>query len=319
MDKDQRKQSTFLSCLVILGFILSAFSFLNMLYAFADCIGSIVSGSMDVALKDFLRSLPIFLCFFMSLWLLLSLQASFRKVSEEKWHKSLLKDSICLIAFGVLNVLYIIIGLIIGKFSSLVEGAPSYLYPLDAFIFSIVMAVIGVFMLLYVKKYEERFPYVVQKRGEIVTKARGLYCTFVTFWMLFALFGLSAGIYSIFIYDFAHEYAFYGVAVVLAYLISPIMFAVWEFYYNELKEEKKRELLLPLALCGLCASIIVVVLYIVSLTSNMDAPSNAGFGMFPVAFAASVNIATLLTVFTPVIVSVVAVIKGLLLRKQKAE
>ena len=48
----------------------------------------------------------------------------------------------------------------------------------------------------------------------------------------------------------------------------------------------------------------------------MDAPSNAGFGMLPVAFAASVNIATMIVVFTPVIVAVTAFIKGLILRKK---
>ena len=37
---------------------------------------------------------------------------------------------------------------------------------------------------------------------------------------------------------------------------------------------------------------------------------------FPVAFAASVNIATLLVVFTPLIVSIVALIKGILIRKK---
>ena len=58
------------------------------------------------------------------------------------------------------------------------------------------------------------------------------------------------------------------------------------------------------------------ILYFVSLGGGMDAPSNAGFGMFPVAFAASVNIATLLTVATPIIVSVVALIKGIFVRKK---
>ena len=76
---------------------------------------------------------------------------------------------------------------------------------------------------------------------------------------------------------------------------------------------------MPLAIAGVALSVIVVALYFVSLGTGLDAPSNAGFGMFPVAFAASVNIATMLTVVTPLIVSVVALIKGLLLRKQKAE
>ena len=54
----------------------------------------------------------------------------------------------------------------------------------------------------------------------------------------------------------------------------------------------------------------------IGLGTNLDAPSNFGFGTLPVAFAASVNIATLIVVATPLIVAVVALIKGLLLRKK---
>ena len=98
-------------------------------------------------------------------------------------------------------------------------------------------------------------------------------------------------------------------------MVNAFFIGIWEFYYNELEEEKKKEFLLPLGLAGLCLSGLVTILYFVALGLNLDAPSNIGFGVFPVAFAASVNIATLLVVFTPVIVSVTTVIKGLLSRK----
>lgn len=316
----QKCQSAIVSTLLILLFIVSSFTFLDMLYCFADIVGCIVSGSPDVAIAELLHSLPVFLVFFMSLWGLLLVHATFRRVNDEKWQKSLFKDAVCLIVFGSVNILYIIVMLIAGKYLSIVEGAPSPLYPLDTMLFSLVFIALGVLVILYLKKWKEDIPYLVPSRGNIVTKARGLYCTFVTFWMLFALFGFSAGIFSLFIYDFAHEFAFYGIATVLVYLLSPIQLAFWEFYYNELKEEKKKDALLPLAILSLAVSILFAVLYFVSLSGSLDAPSNAGFGMFPVAFAASVNIATLLTVATPIIVSVVALIKGLLLRKKaKAE
>lgn len=316
MDKNQKKQAVVLACLIIVFFIISAFTFMNMLYGFVDCIGSIVSGSVDVALKDLMRSVPLFLVFFMSLWTLLLLQASFRKVNDEKWHKSLFKDAICIIAFGGVNIIYVIVGLITGNYLSIVEGSPTPIYPLDTVLFSVLFIILGVFVILYLKKFGKDHSFVLEGHGQIVTKARGAYCTFVTFWMLFALFGLSAGLYSLFIYDFKHGFAFYGIATILVYLLSPIFLGVWEFYYNELKEEKKKEFLLPLALCGLCVSVIAVALYMISLSTGMDAPSNAGFGMFPIAFSASVNIATLLAVFTPLIVSIVALIKGLIARKK---
>ena len=175
---------------------------------------------------------------------------------------------------------------------------------------------IGVLTILYVKRFESKLPCTLPSRGEIVRKARGAYCTFLTFYLLIALFGFSAGLFSIFIYDFEHEYVFYGIATILIYLLSPILLGFWEFYYNELIEEKKKEVLLPLSIISLSISVIIVVLYMVALSTNMDAPSNAGFGMFPVAFAANVNIATLIVVFAPLIFSTIALIKGILKRKK---
>ena len=316
-DAKQKRQSLFIAIALVFFFVLSAFTFFNMLYAFADQIGSIVCSSMDVALKDFLRSIPLYLTFFMSLWTILLLQASFRNVNDEKRLKSLKKDAICLLAFAGVNFIYIIIMLIAGKYVSLVEGSPSPFYPLDSILYSLIYVAIGVFTLLWVKKLNAKLPYVLPQRGEVVTKARGLYCTFITFFVLISLFGFSAGIYSLFIYDFMHEYAFYGVGTICIYLLSPVFLGVWEFYYNELKEEKKKEVLLPLAIIGVIVASLFTALYFISLATNLDAPSNAGFGMFPVAFAASTNIPMMIVAFTPLIFAITALIKGLLLRKQK--
>ena len=314
-DQKQKRQSLFVAIALIAFFVLSAFLFMNMLYAFADVVGSIVSGSVDVALQDLFRTLPLYFVFFMSLWTVLLLQASFRNV-EERRIKSLKKDAICLLAFAAVNLIYIIVMLIMKRYLSIVEGSPTALYPLDTILLSLLFVAIGVFTLLYLKKLQEELPYVVPSRTPVM-KLRGLYCTFITLWMLIALFGLSGGLYSIFIYDFMHEYVFYGIGTICIYLLSPIFLCVWEFYYNELKEEKKKEVLLPLAIVGVAAAVVFTALYFISLGTNMDAPSNAGFGMFPVAFAASVNIATMLVAFTPLIVSVTALVKGLLVRKQK--
>ena len=316
-DREQRRQSLVVSILLIVFFVISAFAFMNALYAFADAVGSIVSGSPDVMTQDLARSVPLFLVLFMSLWTLFILQAAFRNVSDEKFRRSLYKDAICLIAFGGVNIVYIIIGLITKRYLSLVEGSPTRIYPLDTFILSIIFILLGVAVILYLKKFASKYPYKVDNsRGSIVKKARGVYCTFMSFFLLIALFGLSGGLYSLFIYDFRHGYAFYGIMTILVYLLSPVILGFWEFYYNELKDEKKKEFLLPISIVSCGVSLILTVLYFVALGTNMDAPANAGFGMFPVAFAASVNIATLLVVFSPLIFSVTALIKGLIARKK---
>ena len=183
-------------------------------------------------------------------------------------------------------------------------------------LFSLLFIAIGVCALLYRLKFLEKLPYKVPSRSPIVTKARFVYCLGMAFWALIAVFGFAGFSTGLFIYDFQHGYAFYGIGLLFAYFVPFCFLTVWEFYYNELKEEKRKEFLFPLALCGLIVSVLVAVLYFVGLGVNLDGPSNAGFGILPVAFAASVNIATMIVVATPLIVSVVALIKGLLLRKK---
>ena len=315
-DYRMKKQSLFISIALIVLFIFSAFTFLNALYAFADAIGSIVSGSADAALRDALRSLPLFLSCFMSIWGLLLFHGLFRNVSDERRVKSIKKNAYALIGFAIVNFIAVLVMRFIGKFHSLVEGSPSPLYPLDSILYSLVFVGIAVFAILYLKKFQEKIPFVSPSRGPIVTKVRGLYCTFMSFWMLIALFSFATFTLGLFIHDFDNSYVFYSVCLMLVFFINFIFIGVWEFYYNELKEEKKRELLFGLALAGLVVSVLTVALYFVSLGLNLDGPSNAGFGVLPVAFAASVNIATMIVVFTPLIVSVTALIKVLVARKK---
>ena len=315
-DKKQKIQSLIVSLALIAFFVLSAFAFFYALYAFADCIGSIVSGSVDAALRDAGRCLPIFLSCFMSIWGLLLAHGLFRNVNDEKRVKSLKKNAIALLAFVAVNFVAIIVMLIMGKFHSIVEGAPTPIYPLDSILYSLIYVALAVFALIYLNKLQDKFAYVVPSRGPIVTKARGLYCTFVSFWLLIALFSFASFAMGLFIVDFAHGYVLFSIGLLLVYCLNALFIGAWEFYYNELKEENRKAFLLPLAIVGLIASILVAVIYFVGLAINLDGPSNVGFGVLPVAFAASVNIATLIVVFTPIIVSIVALIKGLIARKK---
>ena len=318
LEKKAKIQSLVVSILIIIFFIFSSFTFFNMLYAFSDELGSIVCGSMDVAIKDLLRSLPLFFSFFMSLWTLLLLHSVFRNVDERKRNASIFSKSIVIMSFAFVNIMYVIIGLIVGKYSSITEGSPSALYPLDSVLYSIFYLLIGACALVYVLKFKDKLQYVVPNHGIIVRKARVVYSIFLNIFLLVALFGFASGVFSMFIYDFKHGHAFYGVALILIYLLSPLMLLVWEFYFNELKPEKKKEVYLPLSIISLSGSVVFVTLYMVALGTDRDAPSNAGFGMLPVAFAASVNIATLVMVFSPLIFSIVLFIKALVSRK-KAE
>lgn len=317
LDKKQRIQSLTISILLIIFFILSSFTFMNMFYAFVNEAGSIVSGSLDVAIKDLLRSIPLFLSFFMSIWTCLLIHAIYRNASIERFKKSLYKNSIALICFSVVNIGYILIGRGIGKYLSLVEGSPSYLYPLDALLYSILFLVIGICVLIYVVKFKDKYVYIVPSRGPIVTKARFLYCLGVSIWMLFALYSFSAFWMGWFIIDFVHGYLFFSLSLLFVYLVNWVTFVCWELYYNEVKADKRKDVLLPLGIIGTSLSLLSIILYFVSLSTNKDAPANIGFGILPVSFAASINIGIIVTVFIPLIVSVIALVKGILLRKKQ--
>ena len=316
-NKKQSIQSLVIALLTILMFVFSAFTFMNMLYAFADCIGSIVCASMDVALKDLLRSLPLFFSFFMSLWTLFMLHDMFRNADNEKTLKSMFVRAIVILTLAGVSIIYVLVGRIVGKYSSLVEGSPSALYPLDSILYSLLFVAIGVFTIIYVKKLQAKLPYEVPSRGPIVKKVRWLYCLGMVFWLMIALFGFAASVLGLFIVDFVHGYQFFSVSIIICFALPFVLLMVWEFYFNELKEENKKAFALPLAIVSISVSVLAMILYFVSLAFNLDAPSNIGFGIFPVGFAASVNIATMVVVVTPFFVSLVALIKALVGRKAK--
>lgn len=290
-----------------------------MAYSVIDAAGSIVSGSSDVAVRDLIRNMPIIISFLISFYAMMAIHALQKGVDEKRRIKSVFKDSVVTLSFSVINIIYILVMLIIKNYDSLIEKCPTYLFPLDTMLFSIVFAVISVVMILKIKKHEKDKSDSLPLRKIALADnkiLRFFYCFGIVIWTLVSLYGLTAGIYSIFIYDFAHEHIFYGVMTILIYLLSPIYLGIWQFYFHALKDEKKASVQLRLSLISLGVSLIVTVLYFVSLSLDLDAPSNAGFGMFPIAFAASTNLGTFLIVFMPGIVSIINVITALI---QKAK
>ena len=136
-------------------------------------------------------------------------------------------------------------------------------------------------------------------------------CFFRAVWLLVALYGFCGFTFGLFILDFSSDYTPYTLAFLLVSLVAFLSIAVWELYYNNLTEAARRAVILPLALVSLAVSFISAAAYFLALKHNLEGPANVGFGVLPVAMTASVNLATLLVVVTPLIVSVVALVKGL--------
>jgi hypothetical protein len=317
-NENQNKQALIVTLSVIVFFICSACSLMNALYCFSDCIGSIVSGSPDVAAKDALRSLPIFLSFFLSLSGLMVAHTFYRNESPKILKKHAKKHACIGAVLGVLLIVYVIIGLITGRYLSIAEGAPSPIYPLDAVLYALLFIAIAIFIFRYFKTTEEGKLYNGPVRAPIAKKGKFIRCFFRTIWLLIALYGFCGFFYSFFIVDFVHGYTSYSLAVMLVSLVACLSIAVWELYYNNLSEEERRAKTLKLSLILLCVTVVSAVLYFVGLRNSLDGPSNVGFGILPVAFTASVNFATLIVVFTPLIVAIAGLIKGLI-RKAAAK
>ena len=312
----QNKQARFVTLSVALFFVLSAITFMNFLYCLSDCIGSAVSGSPDVALRDAARSVPVFFSFFLSLSGLMVAHTFYRNESRELLVKRSKKHATIGILTGAVIIIYVIVGLITGRYLSIAEGAPSPLYPLDAVLYAALFIALGICVHLYFKKTDEDALYAGPSRTPIARSCRGLRCFFRTFWLLFALYGFCGFFYSFFIVDFTGGYVAYSLAMMLICLVAFLSIAVWELYYNNLSEEKRMEVTLPLSLVSLAVTVVSAALYFAALKRNLDGPSNVGFGLLPVAYSASVNFATLLVIAVPLIVSVVALIKGLYRRRK---
>jgi hypothetical protein len=129
-------------------------------------------------------------------------------------------------------------------------------------------------------------------------------------WLLIGLYGFCGFAFGCFILDFSAGYVPYILAFLLVSLVAFLSIAVWELYYNNLTASARRAVLLPLSLVSLAASLAAAVFYFLALRHGLEGPANVGFGVLPVAVSASVNLATLLVVFTPILVSLAALVKG---------
>ena len=317
LDGGGKRQGLLAMLAVAVLFVISAFTFMNALYCFSDCVGSIVCASPDISLRDALRSVPIFLSFLMTLSGLMVAHTFYRNESADILRKKARKHATIGIVLGAAIIIYVIVMRIAGRYLSLVEGAPSPFYPLDSVLYALLFIAAGVLVWVYFKKGRfngpSRAP--VQKRGRFIRSV------FRTLWLLIGLYGFCGFFYSIFIVDFRHGYVPYSLAIMLVSLDAFLSVAVWELFYNNMTQEKRKEITLPLSLVSLVFAVLSAVIYFVALKGNLDGPSNVGFGILPVAFSASVNFATLFVVAMPLIVSVVALIKGIFrtVRAKKAK
>ena len=311
LDARQKKQAGAVMLGVAVCFAFSAFTFMDFLYCLSDCIGSVVCGGLDIALRDALRSLPVFLSFFLSLSGLLGAHAFYRNEGGDILRKRAKSCAVFAVVLGAVIAFYVLAMRIAGRYLSLTEGGPSRLYPLDALLYAMLYIACGASVLAHLKRSPDfagpcRAP--IPRRGKVVRYV------FRFLWLLIALYGFCGFFFGLFILDFSAGYVPYTLAFLLVSLVAFLSIAVWELYYNNLTEAARRAVTLPLALVSLAVSLATAATYFFTLKHNLEGPANVGFGVLPVAMSAGVNLATLLVVLTPLIVSVAAIVKGLRIR-----
>ena len=308
LDARQKKQAGAVMLAVTVCFVLSAFTFMNFLYCLSDCIGSVLCGSMDIALRDALRSLPIFLSFFLSLCGLMVAHAFYRNESGVILRKKAKFGAVFTVILGAVIVFYVLAMRLAGRYLSLAEGGPSRLYPLDALLYAVLYIACGAGVLAYLKKSPG---FAGPCRAPIQRRGRGVRCVFRFLWLLVALYGFCGFTFGLFILDFSTGYLPYTLAFLLVSLAAFLSIAVWELWYNDLTEAARRAVTRPPALASLAVSLAATAAYFLTLKHNLEGPANVGFGVLPVEMTSSVNLATLLVVLTPLIVSVTALVKGI--------
>ena len=308
LEGKQKRQALAVMLALSAFFVLSALTFMNFLYCFSDCVGSVVCGSADIALRDALRSLPIILSFFLSLSGLLTANAFYRNESFEILRRKARKHALIAAVTGAAVPVYVIVMRLAGRYLSLTEGGPSRLYPLDAMLYALLFLAFGITVLTYLKKAER---FAGPSRAPVRKKGRVIGCFFRAVWLLIGLYGFCGFFFSIFILDFSVGYVPYSLSVMLVSLLAFLSLAVWKLFYENLTEAKRKEAALPLALLPLALSLAAAAAYFLALKHNLEGPANVGLGILPVACSAGVNIATLLVVATPPIVSVSALVRWL--------
>ena len=316
-DKKAKVQNIIVSVVLAVVFTVAALCTFNFFYVLCDVIGSIVSGSPDCAIRDLLRSLPILLTLLGVCHVFIALHYVRRNVSEEKMTKGLLYNSFAAIAFGGATILFVVIGLFTGIYSKIVTGYPSALYPLDALLGALAIVCVGVCALLWNKLFKEKFPYVVPNRADTAKGVEKIFHhVFVGIWTICALYGLAAVINSTYIVDWTHGHVFYSVMLVIMFILPAIYLGIWEYYFTELKEENRNNMLL-ISIVGTCISVLVVGLYALAYNLDPQAPDLACFGILAVDYTASVNAATYIYAVCNLAVPVTSLVKAILLNKKK--
>ncbi len=297
----------------VLIFIAAAFNFFFFLYGICDIIGSIICGSFNVAGRDLMRSLPLFLNVVSLILLLYLYHYLTHGESIEHSKKKIFEYAIALIAVSAIIIIWVIYGCASGVYLSIAEGSPSWIYPLDIFLGNIVFLAIGICTIIFKGKLKESQYHVTEK------KINGGFATATCVWLCCALYAFAAWCYSFGSLDFGSEYTAYSIGQMILFFVAWALLFVYEIVFKVVKPEYKKKVLFPTGIACFAVGIFAIVYYFASLAGNLDAPSNGGFGLLSIDFTASVNAINLIYFLAILIPSIVILVQAIRIKVKKED
>lgn len=307
-----KKESLVYALLTAAAFIVGAFTFWEFLYQFCNMIGSIVSGTPTQALAQLVRMLPLVLTAVTYLFYGVALTSAFRARNQAVRGKIIARAGVTSAVLGALVLLYTLVGRFAGIYSSLVEGNPSPLYPLDHAFGGLLFIAIG----LLAWRYAKALP----KKGSALPESSfvrkgGTRALMVLSYMV-ALCSFAACFYAFYVVDWTHGGLFFNVMLVLNYFSAFLMAAVYRFVYAEMKEEYRPQAKICLGFSFLVLNAILFGLYMLSVQLQNEAPNLNAFGILPIEFTASFNAFLPIFVLNNLVGPLVAGLKGIAAKKK---
>lgn len=287
------KEKKLYDILTVICWVLGAWMLWEFVYELSHMIGAIVCRDAAYAIYELLRMLPMTLCMvailFFNMFLLNAYTAKDIKKRAGNWKLI----SVFAMIFGVAVIIYVIAGLISGRYISIIECFPTLLYPLDTILLAIIFIIGSVWAWKYSgyltsgSEAATTLPFTVCRFNPVLRNIGRFFC-FISF--LISICAFAATCYGPFILDWCHGYVLFNIVFWLIYFSAFFMYFCYRFIYCNKNNEDKPAFLKKYSLIFLAANIILMILYVIIVNNNVEAPAQNAFGLLPIDFTASANV-----------------------------
>ena len=315
LSPEARKERRFYLILSFLIFAISAYPIWQFLYIFCDLIGSIVSGSPNVAIKDAIRMMPQIISSIGLVHMGVYAHCAYRATSAKKRISAWKINGLISLTLGVCNILYVVIGKNTGIYYAFIETSANILYPLNMIFGGIVLIAYGYFAYFYGKRLESKgsnLPFYNDKRNGHLRRFDHV---FYTIGYLVFLCSASACVLCFYVLDL-NNYIFFNIMVFITYFVAVVQAFFYRYAYIELKEGIREKITFKAALIALVVNFVLFAIYMITLQCCNEAPDQNATAVMPIDFAASVNAFMAVFLLNNVVAPLAALIKGVCINKK---